>query len=64
MPVHLLLPNNTLSAATQGSPDDYAVQTTSKLQSAFTLANQVHIIQKLHYDRRVKYIPTRETLCG
>lgn len=61
MPVNLLLPNNTLSTTTQGSPDAYAMQLTSKLQSAFALANQnrdrAHITQKQACDMRVRYIP-------
>lgn len=61
MPVNLLLPNNKPSDSTQGTSDTFATQITSKLQSAFTLANQnrdqAHLTQKHHYGKRVRYIP-------
>ncbi|KAK2920504.1 hypothetical protein Q8A73_002708 [Channa argus] len=61
MPASLLLPNNTPSVCTSGSPADYVGQLTKKLQSAFESAawnsDCAHDHQKHQYDKYVKHTP-------
>ncbi|KAK2919150.1 hypothetical protein Q8A73_003521 [Channa argus] len=61
MPASLLLPNNTPSGCTSGSPADYVGQLTKKLQSAFESAawnsDCAHDHQKHQYDKYVKHTP-------
>lgn len=61
MPANLLLPNNTPSSSTPGSPADYVAQLTQKLQSAFSSAawnrDCAHNQQKQQYDKSVKHTP-------
>lgn len=61
MPANVLLPNNTPSSSTPGSPADYVAQLTQKLQSAFRSAEQnrdsAHNQQKRQYDKHLKHTP-------
>lgn len=61
MPANMLLPNNTPSSSTPGSPADYVAQLTQKLQSAFSSAawnrDWAHNQQKRQYDKSVKHTP-------
>lgn len=61
VPADQLLPNNTPSPSTPGSPADYAAQLTMKLWSAFSVVawhrDFTHNKQTQQYDKSVKHTP-------